>query len=124
MRSRAWDTSTPMARRVAIRWSEGVSVSVAKKSMVPTTRPASSSGKQMPLRTPTRWAAGARTQSVTSPMSGTKTRSRARHARPDSPTPSVTDAAMVTRRNSSPASPDSCTKRSALPWSSIRQYEP
>ncbi len=75
----------------------------------------------MPLRTPTRWAAGARTQSRTSPRSGTKARSRDFQARPDSPTPSLKEALIVTRRNSSPASPDSCTKRRAFPWSSILQ---
>ena len=75
--------ATPTAR-----WSRSM-----KKSIVPTTRPPATIGKQTPDRTPARWAAGARTQSVTSARSRTKTRSRCRHARPERPTPSAKLAA-------------------------------
>jgi hypothetical protein len=61
---------------------------------------------------------GARTQSVISPMSRVKYRSRFFHARPDRPTPSEKEAARVTLRNSSPASPDSSTNfRARSLWS-------
>jgi len=103
------------------RCCEGLSVSVAKKSMVPTTWPARTIGKQTPDFTPARRAAGARTQSLTSARSGTKTRSFEAQVRPESPTPRAKVAESVTWRNSSPAEPDSATNRSTRSASSIAQ---
>ena len=113
-----------MLRSASARPSESVRVVVAKKSMVPTTWPPTMIGRQTPDFTPARWAAGARTQSVTWARSSTKTRSRARQARPERPTPSWKEAARVTCRNSSPALPDSWTKVSARCSASTAQYEP
>ncbi|KQP65245.1 hypothetical protein ASF47_05270 [Nocardioides sp. Leaf285] len=112
MRASAAETRRPTLRSASRRWGEGESVSVAKKSMVPTTSPSTTIGKQTPDFTPTRWATGARTQSVISPRSGVKNRSRLRQARPESPTPSAKEERLVTSRNSGPASPDSSENRS------------
>ena len=95
--------------------------SVVKKSIVPMIRLWLRIGKQTPERTPARIAAGPWTQSVNSPMSRTKTRSLARQARPDMPTPSAKVAARVTLRNSSPAEPESVLNLSTLASSAISQ---
>ncbi|GAA0324733.1 hypothetical protein GCM10009528_47640 [Kineococcus aurantiacus] len=105
------------------RPAEGVICSVVKKSSVPATCPPCSTGKQIPERIPARCATGARTQSLSSLRSATNTRSRWRQARPDSPTPSAKVAARVTRRNSSPAVPLSCSKRRTRAARSSRQNE-
>ena len=130
-RCSAWDTSTATARRVARRCGDRTTVSVVKKSMVPTVRrppaPVAVMGKHTPERTPARVAAGARTQSVTCPRSGTKTTSPEAHARPDSPVPLAKVAASVASRNSWFTCPDSRSKRSTG-WgpeaSSSAQKEP
>ncbi len=92
--------------------------------MVPMTSPLTMIGKHTPDLTPIRCATGARTQSVISPMSLVKYRSRLRQVRPDRPTPSAKEALMVTRRNSSPASPDSTANLRVRSLSSTFQYEP
>ena len=51
-RSKACDTSWLTIRRLSRRFFDGSRVSDAKKSMVPTTRPSTWIGKQMPLLTP------------------------------------------------------------------------
>ena len=118
------ETSCCTLRSAEARDSDNSMVSVVKKSIVPTTRPPATMGKQTPERTPARCAAGARTQSVTSARSRTNTRSRARQARPDRPTPSAKLAERVTFRNSSPAEPDSTSKRSTFAAGSSFQNEP
>ncbi len=119
--SRRCETSCCTLRSADARDSLSSTYSLVKKSIVPTTRSPLSTGKQMPDRTPARCAAGARTQSVSSARSRTKTRSRVRHARPDSPTPSAKVASRVTLRNSSPAEPDSVWNRSSRPLGSTSQ---
>ena len=114
------ETNCCTLRSAPIRDSDRVIRSVVKKSIVPATWPLMMIGKQIPDFTPARPAAGARTQSVSSARSCTKTRSRARQARPESPTPSAKLAARVTLRNSSPAEPDSWSNRSTFSSSTFR----
>ena len=96
-RSSPAPTSRPTLRSVSSRSSDGASVSIAKKSIVPTTSPLTRTGKHPPLFTPARFATGARQQSVISPMSDVKNRSRDFQARPESPSPSRKRASLVMR---------------------------